>query len=194
MDAARDDESITGVLVEELVGLHVQRVGQSVPHDLVDADFLWCGTFVAGTAVMRTRQFQQEHGVAADRAHVNRSIEWNRQSWLEVEAIERVEDADVLAIRAALLTVGERQIDSYSRGVGGRRRRELIAGKRGRLDPAEIEQRMNGRRLAHAEYEGKNRENNCHWSNVRVHGLSLRVGGQPEWPGLSTHVRRVVSY
>ena len=78
--------------------------------------------------------------------------------------------------------------------LAGGRRRELIAGKRGRLDPAEIEQRMNGRRLAHAEYEGKNRENNCHWSNVRVHGLSLRVGGQPEWPGLSTHVRRVVSY
>src|SRR2546426_482722 len=97
--AVGDDEEIARVLVEELVGLGVQRVGRRVPDDLVDADD------VAATATVDVAQADEEHGAAAHARDVDRPGEWDREARLEVEAVERVDDVEIGAIRHAHRTV-----------------------------------------------------------------------------------------
>ena len=84
VDAARDDEQIRRVLVELLGALCVQGVRQRLPDGLVDADDVAAGP-------------DQEDVRARDGREVDRPRERDRQTRLDVEAVERVEDGDVVA-------------------------------------------------------------------------------------------------
>src|SRR3989442_10292833 len=89
--AVGDDEEIARVLVEELVGLGVQRVGRRVPDDLVDADD------VAATATVDVAQADEEHGAAAHARDVDRPGEWDREARLGGETVERVVYVEIRA-------------------------------------------------------------------------------------------------
>ena len=92
-------QEIACVLVEELVGLGVERVGGRIPHDLIDSDG------VSAVAVV-VAQAHEEHRAAAHGGHVDGSGKRNRQAWLQVEAVERIDDVDVRAVRHADGAVG----------------------------------------------------------------------------------------
>ncbi len=68
----------------------------SSPHpiSLIDADHL--ATAVA--ARQRAPEAHQEDGLAADARHIDRSVERDGETWLHVEAVERVDDAEILAV------------------------------------------------------------------------------------------------
>src|SRR5262245_3067890 len=105
-DGARNDQQVSGVLIQEGVRADVQRVRGDGPHDLMDADDL-AGRRPAGTCAAKA---YQEHGRAADRADVDRTAEWDRQARENVEAIELVKQVDVLAVGHAHGTVRLRKL------------------------------------------------------------------------------------
>src|SRR4029434_10692320 len=102
------DQRVAGVLVQELVRLDVEGVGERVPHNLVDADD--CAGRIA-TVIQRAAETDEEHRVARDGADVNDAVEGEGQPRLKVESIEGIEDRQVLAVRAARLAVGEWEVD-----------------------------------------------------------------------------------
>src|SRR2546427_3562839 len=73
-DAVGDDEEIAPVLVEELVGLGVQRVGRRIPHDLVDAHD------VTAAAAVAVAHADEEHGAAAHAGDDDAPGEWVREA------------------------------------------------------------------------------------------------------------------
>jgi hypothetical protein len=93
-------QEIARVLVEELVRLGVQGQGSRVPHDLVDPD---------GIAAVLVPDLHQKHGAARHRRHVDGARERNRQPRLQVEAVQRVDDVDVRAVRRADGAIGPGQ-------------------------------------------------------------------------------------
>src|SRR5437016_12145794 len=103
-DAVGDDEEIARVLVEELVGLGVQRVGRRIPHDLVDAHD------VTAAAAVAVAHADEEHGTAAHAGDVDRPGEWDREPRLAVEAVERIDDGDGGAVRRPGGTVELREV------------------------------------------------------------------------------------
>lgn len=68
------------MLVEELVGLRVQRLGRRIPHHLIDADAL---------VALAMAETDEEHRVAGHGGDVDGTREGNGQARLQVEAIER---------------------------------------------------------------------------------------------------------
>jgi len=107
MDAVGDDEGIAGVLVEQLVGLDVQRGRERVPDHLVDANDL-PAVVVAIECIAQT---DQEHALTIHRVHINRAVEGHRQPGLKVEPVQFVENGNVLAVRNIHRTVGVGQVD-----------------------------------------------------------------------------------
>src|SRR5262249_54727421 len=76
-------------------------------NDLVDpaplaASVLW---------VLRVAQADDEHVLAVDRVHVDGAVEGDRQARLQVETVQRVDDADVVVVRRPRYTVRQREID-----------------------------------------------------------------------------------
>src|SRR5262245_20416664 len=106
--AARDNERVARVLFEKFVRLDVQRIRGDIPDRLIDADNLAAG-FGRRSRVL---QLDQENGVAIDRAHIDGAAERDGQSRLQVEAIQRVDDGDVVVVRGPRGTVRQWQIDS----------------------------------------------------------------------------------
>src|SRR5262249_44010259 len=106
--AVGDHEKIARVLVEQLVGLSVQRVGRGVPNHLIDADN------PAAAATVEVAQADEEHGAAAHAGDVDRPRERDREAWLQIEAIELVEQIDVLTVGGVNSTVRLRKVDSKS--------------------------------------------------------------------------------
>ena len=133
-DAVGDDEEIARVLVEELVGLGVQRVGRRIPHHLVDAHD------VAAAAAVAVAHADEEHGAAAHAGDVDRSGEWDREPRLEVEAVQRVDDVDVGAVRRADCTVRLGQAHAEPGLVVMVEEREAVARERPRDRRGEVEQ------------------------------------------------------
>src|SRR5688500_11422973 len=93
LDATRHDKGVARVLLEELVRLHVQRVGGDVPDDLVDPDP------APGRlpAVPSAAQGDEQNGLARDASDVYWPAERNRQPRLEVEAVQGIEKGYVFA-------------------------------------------------------------------------------------------------
>src|SRR6266567_2313119 len=133
-DAVGDDEEIARVLVEELVGLGVQRVGRRIPHDLVDAHD------VAAAAAVAVAHADEEHGTAAHAGDVDRPGEWDREPRLEVEAVERIDDVDVGAVRRPGGTVELREVHPEPGLVVVVEEREAVARERPRNRRGEVEQ------------------------------------------------------
>ena len=133
-DAVGDDEEIARVLVEELVGLGVQRVGRRIPHHLVDAHD------VAAAAAVAVAHADEEHGAAAHAGDVDRSGEGDREPRLEVEAVERVDDVDVGAVRRPGGTVEPREVHPEPGLVVMVEEREAVARERPRDRRGEVEQ------------------------------------------------------
>jgi hypothetical protein len=113
------------MLGEEFVGLHVERVGFGVPHDLIDPNHLATGIALGE----RAPQADEEHCLASCRCHIDRSAEGDRQTGLLVKAIEGVDDVKIVAVGGTRLTVGERQIDPQPSIVAGVSHREQVAGE-----------------------------------------------------------------
>ena len=130
-DAVGDAEEIARVLVEELVGLGVQRVGRRIPHHLVDAH---------DVAAAAAAHADEEHGAAAHAGDVDRSGEWDREPRLEVEAVQRVNDVDVGAVRRADCTVRLGQAHAEPGLVVMVEEREAVARERPRDRRGEVEQ------------------------------------------------------
>ena len=74
------------MLVEQLVGLDVQRVRRGIPDDLVDP-----GDGAVGKP-------HEEDAGARGGGRVDLARERDRDAWLGVEAVEVVQDVDVLAV------------------------------------------------------------------------------------------------
>jgi hypothetical protein len=105
MHATRDDEQVCRVLRELFVALHVQGVVRRLPLGLIDADDAVVGA-------------DEKDVLARDRRQVDRPRERDRDPRLDVEAVERVEDRDVLAIADARRAVRRRQLDAKTRHLG----------------------------------------------------------------------------
>ena len=86
----------------------MQRVGGWIPNHLVDADPLNEAPFVAVRRIVTGagKELEEEHRVAGDRLNVDWTIERNRDSRLDIEAVEHVDHVEVLAIGGTLVTRG----------------------------------------------------------------------------------------
>src|SRR5262249_8340315 len=90
----------------------------------------------------RAAQADEKDGGAGDALNIDRTVEGDRQSWLEVEAVEGVDDRDVLAVRRALVAVGERHVHAQAGILVLVRHREAIARKRPTLRCTQIKSGM----------------------------------------------------
>ena len=82
----------------------------------------------------------EEHGAAAHAGDVDRSREWDREPRLEVEAVQRVDDVDVGAVRRADCTVRLGQAHAEPGLVVVVEEREAVARERPRDRRGEVEQ------------------------------------------------------
>ncbi len=143
-DAARDDQGVAGVLLEQLVRLDVQRVRRHVPDGLIDADDLAAAFFRRGRVI----QFDQEDGAVADRGQVERAAERDRQARLDIETVERVDDADVVVVRRVRGAVGQREVDPPAGELVRIGDRESVARERAALAGVQVERRERARNAA----------------------------------------------
>src|SRR5262249_11239516 len=91
--------------------LDVQRVGKCVPDHLVDPNdsATIVITLLAATLTstlifaiaQRTAKADEEDRVAADRGHIDCPVKGDGQPRLEVEAVQRVDDGEILAVGLA---------------------------------------------------------------------------------------------
>src|SRR4029077_20994319 len=116
-------------------GLDVQRVRGDIPDRLIDADDLSAALFRR----RRVPQLDQEDGVAVDRAHVDGAAEGHGQARLQVETVQRVDDADVVVVRWPRDTVRRREIDPPAGQLARIGNRESVAWERAGLRIAQIE-------------------------------------------------------
>ena len=91
---AGHNQRVARVLVEEFVRLYVKRVGGRVPDYLIDADDLVAGVVVS----KRTPQVDQEDSLALHCCDIDGTTEGDGQPGLQIEAVERVNDVQVLAV------------------------------------------------------------------------------------------------
>jgi hypothetical protein len=144
MHTSRHDQRVARVLVEQFVRLDVQRVGGNIPDRLIDADDLAAALFRR----RRVRQPDQEDGVAVDRVHVDGAAEGDGQARLQVETVQRVDDADVVVVRQPRDTVWQREIDPAAGQLARIRNRESVAWERTALRIAQIEHREGAQQTA----------------------------------------------
>ena len=87
VDRVGDDQGVFPVLVEDLVDLHVQRVGRGIPDDLVDPDHLAAGRATG----QRARPADDENVAIRHGGRIDRSVERDRDPSRQTEPVERVE-------------------------------------------------------------------------------------------------------
>jgi hypothetical protein len=138
---AGDDQGIARVLVEELVWLDMQCIGESIPYHLIDADDL---SAAVATAERATKADEKDR-VAGDGLNIDNAVKWNRQLRLKIEAIESVYDVQVLAVWGTHRTVWLWQVDPESSVVTRIRNSESVAGERIAWWTIQIKEGVNAR-------------------------------------------------
>ena len=123
--AAGHDQHVTRMLGQQFVGLEHQRLAGRVPQDLVDANLLSETARTLGAA-----QVHQVDRVAGDGGDVDVARERHRDARLGREAVQGVDDADVVAVAHPHRTVGLGQVDSPVGVVRPVAHREAVAGER----------------------------------------------------------------
>jgi len=122
------------VLVKELVRLDVQRVRRRIPDHMVDPSdvAVIVDIIVAGIIAIAKHiaEADQKDRLTGHRCYVDRTVERYREPWISTKAVERVDDAQILAVRRAHCALRQGQINPSPRVVTGVRDRELVAGKR----------------------------------------------------------------
>src|SRR5262249_43266775 len=107
-----------------LVRLDMQRVGKSIPDHLVDPDnstttviavlAATLASTVILTMVQRAAKADEKDRVAGDRGRIDDPVERDREPRLEVEAVQSVDDGEILAVRLTHGAVGQGQVDASS--------------------------------------------------------------------------------
>ena len=118
---------IAAVLIQQFIGFEHQRFCCHVPQHLVDADLV-----AKALARQRVAQAYQIHRIAVDGSDIDNASEWDGNAGLDVEAIERIDDVDILAIGNAHRAIRLGQIDVPERVLGKVGFGKSVAGKRAR--------------------------------------------------------------
>jgi hypothetical protein len=155
-DAARDDQHIASGFAKREIRLCIECSAESIPDHLVDAHML--------VPIER----QQEHGSGVHRRWVDIRIEGDRQPRVEVEAVERVQYVDVLAVRRAFGAIGLGQRHATTGDLLVVRNRHEVAWERRATGDADLEARrgaivigrVGGRRRGHG-HSGQDRHEEC---------------------------------
>ena len=128
MDTVGDDQQITGVLVQMLIGICKEGKRGRVPHDLINTNDLRLEIVRIG----EVSDPDKKNSPAGDRAWINGAVKRNRNSRLRVEAIELIQKRDIKTIGWMRGAIRQRQVDAQMGVLPGIPHGEAVAGK-GRL-------------------------------------------------------------
>src|SRR5262249_29436632 len=125
-------------LVEEFIRLDMQRVRVRVPHDLIDANDLPARIAIR----QRAAKTEQKDRFTGHGIEVDGPSERNREAWLEVEAIQGVNNIDTPTSGHLHCAVGFGKIDPQSGILALVGNSKKVTGKRPILRVAQIEQHL----------------------------------------------------
>ena len=139
--AVGDDDGVATSLLEQSVALDVERVRFGVPDDLVHSHLVASRIRARKVAL----QGNQKDVLAVDGGGINGRIEGDREACLEGEAVQSINDIEVVAVRDQYVAIGIRHVHPLSGVLVCVRDREHVARKRA-VRIRQIEARYNTRR------------------------------------------------
>ena len=89
-----------------------------------------------------TRQADHKNGLVGHRGWIDGPVEWNRESRLEAESVQGVDDLEVFTIRFVGCAIWIRQVEPAACIVPVVRDSEIVAWERTGLRVGKVEQRM----------------------------------------------------
>src|SRR4030095_13593082 len=141
--ALGDDDGIATSLVEQSVGLDVERIRFGVPDHLVYAHLVSSRIRARKVAL----ESNQKDVLAVDAGRIDGRIEGNRDACLQPEPVQSINDVQVLAVRDLYAAIRIRQVHPPSGVLVCVRNREQVARERAGVPPREVESRHNTRRV-----------------------------------------------
>src|SRR5262245_18116618 len=109
--ALGDNDGVATSLVEQSVGLDVERVRFGVPDHLVHAHLVSSSIRARKVAL----ESNQKNVLAVDAGRIDGRIEGNRDACLQPEPVQGINNVQVLAVRDPYTAIGIRQVHAPSR-------------------------------------------------------------------------------